>query len=155
MPYCSIEKDCQMTDQDPARLLPLLNALFEGQRRTLGMVEAAINKFSSVETEITKLNRKVNGLQESTTQQIGGLEELMVRHHHATTGRLDALATRLEDTERLLDDRARDMKSAQIDLAGQYNDILTALQNSSHALRLSEENSVRINELEQRLGPHG
>jgi len=133
-----------MTDEDPSRLLPLLNALFEGQRRTLGMVEAAINKFSSVETEITKLNRKMNGLQ-----------EVVVRQHSETTGRLDALATRMEDTERLLDDRARDMKSAQIDLAGQYNDILTALQNSSHALRLSEENSARIDELERRLGPHG
>ncbi len=104
-------------NDDPERLLPLLEALFEGQRRTLGMVETAINRFSAVETEITLLNRKMNGLQETTVQQVGNIEELLVRQHASTANRLNAIHARIEDTERLLDDRTRDIKSAQLDLA--------------------------------------
>jgi len=142
-------------NDDPERLLPLLEALFEGQRRTLGMVETAINRFSAVETEITLLNRKMNGLQETTVQQVGNIEELLVRQHASTANRLNAIHARIEDTERLLDDRTRDIKSAQLDLASHYNDSRTALQNASHALRQSRENADRLDALERNLGPHG
>ncbi len=142
-----------MSDNEATKLLPLLNALFEGRRRTLGMVEAAIENFSSVETEITKLNRKMNGLQDSNMRQFGTLQELAVRQHGETTGRLDAVSVRIEDMERQLDERARDVKRTQIDLTGQYNDILTALQNASQALRISEETSIRLHDLENRMSP--
>lgn len=58
-----------MTGSDETKLLALIEALFNGQKRTLTMVEAAIEKFSTVETEITKLNRKMNSLHELSSRQ--------------------------------------------------------------------------------------
>ncbi|MBB3963667.1 hypothetical protein [Rhizobium metallidurans] len=71
-----------MGDSETARMLAMMEAMFNGQKRTLGMVEAAIDKFSTVETEISKLNRKMNSL-----------HELALRHHSETSGRLEAIST--------------------------------------------------------------
>lgn len=129
-----------MSENEETKLLALMEAMFNGQKRTLGMVEAAIEKFGSVETEITKLNRKMNAL-----------HELALRQHSETSGRLEAISSRLEETERLLDDRARDLSRTQIDVVGQYNEVLTALQDASHASRLAEEVSSRLTEVENKI----
>jgi len=89
-----------VSENEETKLLALMEAMFNGQKRTLGMVEAAIEKFGSVETEITKLNRKMNTL-----------HELALRQHSETSGRLEAISSRMEETERLLDDRARDLRA--------------------------------------------
>ncbi|MDM9628119.1 hypothetical protein QTL95_19690 [Rhizobium sp. S152] len=128
-----------MADEEK-KLLALMEAMFNGQKRTLGMVEAAIEKFNSVEIEITKLNRKMNGLHDIT-----------VRQHSETSGRLDAISARLDETERLLDDRARDLARTQIDLAGQYNDVLTALRDSAHASRSADELGARLADVENKI----
>lgn len=120
-----------MSGNEETKLLALMEAMFNGQKRTLGMVETAIEKFSSVETEIAKLNRKMNAV-----------HELALRQHGETSGRLEAISARLEETERLLDDRARDLTRTQIDVVGQYNEVLTALQDASHAFA-SPRRSVR------------
>ncbi|MFS2150967.1 hypothetical protein [Rhizobium sp. Rhizsp42] len=70
-----------MSDSETAKMLAIMEAMFNGQKRTLGMVEAAIDKFSTVETEISKLNRKMNSL-----------HELVLRHHSETSGRLEAIS---------------------------------------------------------------
>ncbi|CAN7230523.1 hypothetical protein [Neorhizobium tomejilense] len=129
-----------MSENEETKLLALMEAMFNGQKRTLGMVEAAIEKFGSVETEITKLNRKMNTL-----------HELALRQHSETSGRLEAISSRMEETERLLDDRARDLSRTQIDVVGQYNEVLTALQDASHASRLAEEVSSRLTEVENKI----
>ncbi|WP_105441019.1 hypothetical protein [Neorhizobium sp. T25_13] len=129
-----------MSENEETKLLALMEAMFNGQKRTLGMVEAAIEKFGSVETEITKLNRKMNTL-----------HELALRQHSETSGRLEAISSRIEETERLLDDRARDLSRTQIDVVGQYNEVLTALQDASHASRLAEEVSSRLTEVENKI----
>ncbi len=129
-----------MSDSETAKMLAMMEAMFNGQKRTLGMVEAAINKFSTVESEISKLNRKVNGL-----------NELALRHHSETSGRLEAISARLEETERLLDDRAVDLKRTQIDVVGQYNEVLTALGDASHASRIAEEVRSRLTEVEAKI----
>ncbi|MGF9695279.1 hypothetical protein AAIH46_20845 [Rhizobium sp. 0TCS1.26] len=129
-----------MSDSEQGKLLASMEAMFSGQKRTLGMVEAAIDKFSAVETEISKLNRKMNGL-----------HELALRQHSETSARLDAVSGRFEETERLLDDRARDLKNNQIDIVGQYNDVLTALRDASHAFRLAEEVNLRLAVVERRI----
>jgi hypothetical protein len=129
-----------VSENEETKLLALMEAMFNGQKRTLGMVEAAIEKFGSVETEITKLNRKMNTL-----------HELALRQHSETSGRLEAISSRIEETERLLDDRARDLSRTQIDVVGQYNEVLTALQDASHASRLAEEVSSRLTEVENKI----
>nr|WP_250814079.1 hypothetical protein [Neorhizobium tomejilense] len=129
-----------MSENEETKLLALMEAMFNGQKRTLGMVEAAIEKFGSVETEITKLNRKMNTL-----------HELALRQHSETSGRLEAISSRMEETERLIDDRARDLSRTQIDVVGQYNEVLTALQDASHASRLAEEVSSRLTEVENKI----
>ena len=129
-----------MSENEETKLLALMEAMFNGQKRTLGMVETAIEKFGSVETEITKLNRKMNTL-----------HELALRQHSETSGRLEAISSRIEETERLLDDRARDLSRTQIDVVGQYNEVLTALQDASHASRLAEEVSSRLTEVENKI----
>lgn len=129
-----------MADSEESKLLSVISAMFEGQKRTLGMVEAAIEKFSSVETEITKLNRKMNAL-----------HEIGLRHHSETSNRLEAISARIEETERLLDDRSGDIMRTQIDVVGQYNEVLTALRDASHAFRIAEEVRTRLNEVEQRI----
>lgn len=129
-----------MGEGEEAKLLALMEAMFNGQKRTLSMVEAAIDKFNSVETEITKLNRRMNTL-----------HELTVRQHGETSGRLDAISARLEDTERLVDERARDLSRTQIEVVGQYNDVLTALRDASQAFRLAEEVKGGLAEIEKRI----
>jgi hypothetical protein len=129
-----------VSENEETKLLALMEAMFNGQKRTLGMVEAAIEKFGSVETEITKLNRKMNTL-----------HELALRQHSETSGRLEAISSRMEETERLIDDRARDLSRTQIDVVGQYNEVLTALQDASHASRLAEEVSSRLTEVENKI----
>lgn len=129
-----------MGEGEEAKLLALMEAMFNGQKRTLSMVEAAIDKFNSVETEITKLNRRMNML-----------HELTVRQHGETSGRLDAISARLEDTERLVDERARDLSRTQIEVVGQYNDVLTALRDASQAFRLAEEVKGGLAEIEKRI----
>ena len=161
-----------MNENGEAKLLALMEALFNGQKRTLGMVEAAIEKFSTVETEIIKLNRKVNGLQELALRQqsetsgrldavsaqmgllddrLDNLNELALRHQRETSGRLEAISARFEETEKLLDDRAGDITRIQIDVVGQYNEVLTALRDASHAFRIAEEVSARLTEAERRI----
>jgi len=129
-----------VSGNEETKLLALMEAMFNGQKRTLGMVETAIEKFSSVETEIAKLNRKMNAV-----------HDLALRQHGETSGRLEAISARLEETERLLDDRARDLTRTQIDVVGQYNEVLTALQDASHAFRLAEEVSSRLTDVENKI----
>jgi hypothetical protein len=129
-----------VSDSETAKMLAIMEAMFNGQKRTLGMVEAAIDKFSTVEIEISKLNRKMNSL-----------HELALRHHSETSGRLEAISARLEETERLLDDRANDLKRTQIDVVWQYNEVLTALRDASHASRIAEEVQSRLTEVEAKI----
>ncbi|MCD2180127.1 hypothetical protein [Rhizobium sp. C1] len=129
-----------MTEGEEARLLAIMNAMFEGQKRTLGMVEAAIEKFDSVGTEITKLNRRMNALQ-----------ELAVRNHAETSGRLDAISFRLEETERVLDEHGRVIKKMQIEVVSQYNEVLTALRDASYASRIADGMDARLAEVERRI----
>ncbi|QLF69680.1 hypothetical protein FE840_009055 [Peteryoungia desertarenae] len=132
-----------MTGTEETKLLTLIEALFNGQKRTLGMVEAAIEKFSTVETEITKLNRKMNSLQELATRQ-----------HAETSTRLEAIISRLDETELVLDERSRDIKRTQIDVVGQYNEVLTALQDASQAFRVAQDLESRLTVIETKLA-HG
>ncbi len=129
-----------MTEGEEARLLAIMNAMFEGQKRTLGMVEAAIEKFDSVGTEITKLNRRMNALQ-----------ELAVRNHAETSGRLDAISFRLEENERVLDEHGRVIKKMQIEVVSQYNEVLTALRDASYASRVADGMDARLAEVERRI----
>lgn len=129
-----------MTEGEEARLLAIMNAMFEGQKRTLGMVEAAIEKFDSVGTEITKLNRRLNALQ-----------ELAVRNHAETSGRLDAISFRLEENERVLDEHGRVIKKMQIEVVSQYNEVLTALRDASYASRIADGMDARLAEVERRI----
>ncbi len=129
-----------MTEGEEARLLAIMNAMFEGQKRTLGMVEAAIEKFDSVGTEITKLNRRMNALQ-----------ELAVRNHAETSGRLDAISFRLEETERVLDEHGRVIKKMQIEVVSQYNEVLTAVRDASYASRIADGMDARLAEVERRI----
>ena len=129
-----------MTGSDETKLLAPIEALFNGQKRTLTMVEAAIEKFSTVETEITKLNRKMNSL-----------HELSSRQHSETSSRLEAIISRIDETESLLDERSRDIKRTQIEVVGQYNDVLTALQDASNAFRIAEDVDARLSAVERKL----
>lgn len=129
-----------MTGPEDTKLLALIEALFNGQKRTLNMVEAAIEKFSTVETEITKLNRKMNSL-----------HELASLHHGETTTRLGAIISRIDEAETLLDERSRDLKRTQIEVVGQYNEVLTALQDASNAFRIAEEVNTRLVVVEGKL----
>lgn len=129
-----------MAGTDETKLLSLVEALFNGQKRTLSMVEAAIEKFSTVETEITKLNRKMNSL-----------HELASRHHSETSTRLGAIISRIDEAEAMLDERSRDIKRTQIEVVGQYNEVLTALQDASNAMRIAEDVNTRLITVESKL----
>ncbi|MDH4413305.1 MAG: hypothetical protein QE484_08370 [Rhizobium sp.] len=129
-----------MAGTDETKLLALMEALFNGQKRTLTMVEAAIEKFSTVETEITKLNRKMNSL-----------HDLASRQHSETSARLGAMISRLDEAEAMLDERSRDIKRTQIEVVGQYNEVLTALQDASNAFRIAEDVNTRLIVVESKL----
>jgi uncharacterized phage infection (PIP) family protein YhgE len=129
-----------MAGTDETKLLSLVEALFNGQKRTLSMVEAATEKFSTVETEITKLNRKINSL-----------HELASRHHSETSTRLGAIISRMDEAEAMLDERSRDIKRTQIEVVGQYNEVLTALQDASNAMRIAEDVNTRLITVESKL----
>jgi uncharacterized phage infection (PIP) family protein YhgE len=129
-----------MAGTEDTKLLALIEALFNGQKRTLSMVEAAIEKFSTVETEITKLNRKMNSLQ-----------DLASRHHSETSNRLSAIISRIDEAEAVLDERSRDFKRTQIEVVGQYNDVLNALQDASNAFRIAEDVNTRLLAVEAKL----
>ncbi len=129
-----------MAGTEDTKLLALIEALFNGQKRTLSMVEAAIEKFSTVETEITKLNRKMNSLQ-----------DLASRHHSETSNRLSAIISRIDEAEAVLDERSRDLKRTQIEVVGQYNDVLNALQDASNAFRIAEDVNTRLLAVEAKL----
>lgn len=154
-----------MNGNEEAKLLTLMEAMFNGQKRTLNMVEAAIEKFSSTETEITKLNRKMNSMQEVMLRQNGTVHTLLLNLQNDSSNlrsdflnlrneisaRLDAIVARLEDIDRLLDERASDIKRAQIDLISQYNDVLNAVQDSSQAARMVRDLDVRLTEVENKI----
>ncbi|MFN4206103.1 MAG: hypothetical protein ACK4HG_06885 [Agrobacterium albertimagni] len=129
-----------MTGMDETKLLALIESVFNGQRRTLSMVEAAIEKFGSIETEITKLNRKMNSLHEVASQ-----------HHSETSTRLGAIISRLDEAEAMLDERSRDIKRTQIEVVGQYNEVLTALQDASNAMRIADDLNTRLITVESKL----
>lgn len=129
-----------MAGTEDTKLLALIEALFNGQKRTLSMVEAAIEKFSTVETEITKLNRKMNSLQDMAS-----------RHHSETSNRLSAIISRIDEAEAVLDERSRDFKRTQIEVVGQYNDVLNALQDASNAFRIAEDVNTRLLAVEAKL----
>ncbi|MFN3364134.1 hypothetical protein D4A92_12410 [Rhizobium rosettiformans] len=129
-----------MTGMDETKLLALIESVFNGQRRTLSMVEAAIEKFGSIEIEITKLNRKMNSLHELASQ-----------HHSETSTRLGAIISRLDEAETMLDERSRDIKRTQIEVVGQYNEVLTALQDAANAMRIAEDLNTRLIAVESKL----
>jgi uncharacterized phage infection (PIP) family protein YhgE len=133
-------EDFGMTGMDETKLLALIESVFNGQRRTLSMVEAAIEKFGSIETEITKLNRKMNSLHEVASQ-----------HHSETSTRLGAIISRLDEAEAMLDERSRDIKRTQIEVVGQYNEVLTALQDASNAMRIADDLNTRLITVESKL----
>jgi hypothetical protein len=66
--------------------------------------------------------------------------------------RLDAIAARLEEVERLDDERAGDIKKLRIELITQYNDILSALQMASNSAADAKEFRERPEQIERRLG---
>ncbi|TWF57028.1 hypothetical protein [Neorhizobium alkalisoli] len=147
-----------MNGNEEAKLLALMEAMFNGQKRTLNMVEAAIEKFSSTETEITKLNRGMNTLQELLLRQNGAAHTLLLNLQNdfsnlrnEISSRFDAIVARLEDIDRLLDERANDIKRAQIDLISQYNEVLNAVQDSSQAARMARDLDVRLTEVENKI----
>ncbi|MFN3502548.1 MAG: hypothetical protein ACK4ZJ_09815 [Allorhizobium sp.] len=129
-----------MTGMDETKLLALIESVFNGQRRTSSMVEAAIEKFGSIEIEITKLNRKMNSLHELASQ-----------HHSETSTRLGAIISRLDEAETMLDERSRDIKRTQIEVVGQYNEVLTALQDAANAMRIAEDLNTRLIAVESKL----
>lgn len=129
-----------MTGMDETKLLALIESVFNGQRRTSSMVEAAIEKFGSIEIEITKLNRKMNSLHELASQ-----------HHSETSTRLGAIISRLDEAETMLDERSRDIKRTQIEVVGQYNEVLTALQDAANAMRIAEDLNTHLIAVESKL----
>lgn len=182
-------------DKDEGRMLIALNALIDGQKRTLRMVETAIDRYSTIGTELTKLNRKLNASHElalrnhgEVSQRIDVANDLALRNHgevsqridavndqalrnhsdvlhrldtvqeaalrsqNAVMTRLDAIAARLEEVERLEDERAREIKEIHVDLVSQYNDILSAIQMASNSVADTRDFRERLEQLERRLG---
>lgn len=146
-------------DKDEGRMLIALNALIEGQKRTLRMVETAIERYSTLETELTKVNRKLNAAHElalrnhgEISQRIDAVNDLALRNYNSIMTRLDAIAARLEEVERLEDDRAGEIKKIHIELSSQYNDILSALQMAWNSVADVNDFRARLEQLERRLG---
>jgi hypothetical protein len=94
-------------DKYEGRLLIAFNALIDGQKRTLRALETAIEKYSGVDMEIAKFNRKLNAVQEVSLQQYGemlsrtdALRTTSDRQHAEMLARTDALqeiSVRLRD----------------------------------------------------------
>ncbi|MGE8103068.1 hypothetical protein ACQKP1_05185 [Allorhizobium sp. NPDC080224] len=53
--------------------------------------------------------------------------------------------------ETMLDERSRDIKRTQIEVVGQYNKVLTALQDAANAMRIAEDLNTRLIAVESKL----
>lgn len=51
----------------------------------------------------------------------------------------------------MLDERSRDIKRTQIEVVGQYNKVLTALQDAANAMRIAEDLNTRLIAVESKL----
>lgn len=51
----------------------------------------------------------------------------------------------------MLDERSRDIKRTQFEVVGQYNKVLTALQDAANAMRIAEDLNTRLIAVESKL----
>ncbi|WP_075214830.1 hypothetical protein [Mongoliimonas terrestris] len=130
------------------KILNSLSVLVEGQKKTLQYVSMAIDKFSVIETEMTKTSRRLISVEERLahlqTETRSGASTIALR--------LDGVASRLEEIERTLDSQHDAIVVANRDLVDQYNQILTALQTSMDAANNGSDLADRVADLERRLG---
>ena len=122
-------------------VLLAMNSLIDIQKRFVNTWEKASTRFDSIDTEFLRVNRKILKLQED-----------QAAFRSDITGRVDAVARRMDEIENVLEKNTEETKAARIEIVALENEILnavhTGLSNTVDAKELKE----RLKELERRAG---
>ncbi|SMC96437.1 hypothetical protein SAMN05880593_11260 [Rhizobium sp. RU36D] len=120
----------------------------------------AVGRF---ETEIVKLNRHAHQHRQDLGDVRSGVEQVrgemgqvrgdISQMHTKISHQLDGILLRLDELENAVNSNGLDIKTLQTEAVSQYNDVLNAIQGSTHNNILLRELTERIEAIERRLGP--
>ncbi|WP_442578019.1 hypothetical protein ACSBOB_20985 [Mesorhizobium sp. ASY16-5R] len=154
----------------------MFEALISGQQRTVTHLGQMLTKISEVTTEMVKLNRNQIQLRSEMGDVRSGMAEIhadmaevrasiaqlradMDRRFDAVDHRFDAverrfeaILVRLEEIDNGVDQHSRELHEVRVEVVGQYNEILNALQAGNSARVDINEINARLDELERRAG---
>lgn len=140
----------------------LVEALINGQRRTVAQIDRLATRVEELTGEMIKFSRNqiqmrsdIAELRADMDTRLSALDrrfEAIDRRFDAIDRRCDAILSRVEELDEAVDKNATDIHKIRIELVGQYNDILNALQSGHHAKLDIEEINARLDDLERRAG---
>lgn len=144
------------------RIIPLIEAVIEGQRRSTAQVSALVSRNDLVDAAYDRLSKQINRLQESQAslgtdlrgeiQRSNGEIQRLNGEIQRLNNRVDAVLIRLDEMEGQIDRLSSDLRGVRSELVGQYNEILNALQIGLNAKSDLEEVTARVERLEQAVG---
>ncbi|KAB0679261.1 hypothetical protein [Aureimonas leprariae] len=123
-----------MPDNDLRALFPLLEAVIEGQKRSANQLAAFATRYDFIESSYDRLARQINRLQEGQIEIVAELRkhdaefQRLYGESQRLSSRLDAMLQRLDEMDTRIDRLSDDIRSLRVELVGQYNEILNAVQ---------------------------
>lgn len=130
------------------RLLNQLSSVLDGMKTLNERISGNMESMARYDVEFAKLTRQNNQLRSDILDVKSELT-----HFRTETGqRLQALSRRIDEIENFVDGNYKNIHEMRIELRGQYNDILTAIQDGLQNSITSRELADRIDELERRAG---
>ncbi|MDQ6434517.1 hypothetical protein RB623_10695 [Mesorhizobium sp. LHD-90] len=126
----------------------LVEALPNGQRRTVAHLETLATRVDELTREMVKFSRNQIQLRSDVAELRAEVDVKLV----TIDRRFEAILARLDELDAVVDKNADDIRKMRIEIVGQYNDILNALQSGHQAKLDIDEINARLDELERRAG---
>jgi archaellum component FlaC len=137
------------------RFYAFLEALLGTQKRLVETTGRMTNRVDVLTTEVEKSNRQyvvISSDVASLKNDLASLKNDLGSFRAESGARADGLSRLLDEIEQVAERIGQDVKATRIELVGQQNDILNALQSGLIARLDVEDLRERIDELERHLG---
>ena len=130
------------------RLMIQLSSVIDGMKTLNDRISGNLENINRFEAEFTKLSRQNNQLRSDILDVKSELGQFRAEANQ----RLHALLQRMDEVENVVDGNSNHVRELRIEARSQYNDILTAIQDSLQNSIATRELADRVEHLEQRAG---